>query len=103
MTPEQLENLLETGHAPIILDVRNGFEFKAGHIPKAIHAPLYAFGSSVDRAVANKSSKIVLVCEHGPRAQLAKFILKLRGFRALELLQGHMSSWRRSGRKMQPG
>jgi rhodanese-related sulfurtransferase len=34
---------------------------------------------------------------------MARFFLKLRGFRNLQLLEGHMASWRRSGRGMQKG
>jgi hydroxyacylglutathione hydrolase len=103
MTPEQLEKLMDTGHSPVILDVRSAFEYRAGHIPGAIHAPLNTFNSSVKSVFADKSDQIVLLCEHGPRAQLAKFILKLKGFKNLELLDGHMSRWRRAGREMQPG
>jgi hydroxyacylglutathione hydrolase len=100
---ERLEKLLEEGTPPVILDVRSAFEFRSGHIPGAIHAPLPAVGSSARRVVKEKSDPVVLVCEHGPRAQLARFILQMKGFKNLELLDGHMSLWRRSSRPTRSG
>lgn len=102
MTAEQLEKMQGKGQAPIILDVRSAFEYQAGHIRGAVHAPLNALGASVDKVVQDKERQIVLVCEHGPRAQMAKFFLKIKGFKNLELLDGHMSLWRRTGRPVQP-
>ncbi len=100
MAPEDLETLIADGRQPIVLDVRSAFEFKSGHIPGAIHAPLSTLKSVASAAVNGNSDKIVLVCEHGPRAQLARIALKLSGYKDLELLEGHMSLWRRSGRLM---
>ena len=72
----------------------------SGHIPGAVHAPLSGLMAVAGDAVNDKSSKVVLVCEHGPRAQVARIALKLSGYKDLELLEGHMSLWRRSGRCM---
>ncbi|NIP49806.1 MAG: rhodanese-like domain-containing protein, partial [Gammaproteobacteria bacterium] len=94
MAPEDLEALIADGRQPVVLDVRSAFEFKSGHIPGAIHAPLPGLKAVAGDAVDDKSSKVVLVCEHGPRAQIARIALKLSGYRDLELLEGHMSLWR---------
>jgi hydroxyacylglutathione hydrolase len=51
----------------------------------------------------DKESLLVLTCEHGPRAQLAKMMLKWSGFRNIELLDGHMTCWRRSGHPVEKG
>lgn len=103
MTPDAFDQLLKQGAPPVVLDVRSRVEFKSGHIPGAVHAPLSDVVGSAEKAVGDKESLILLVCEHGPRAQMARFFLKLRGFRNLQLLEGHMAGWRRSGRGVQKG
>lgn len=103
MTAEQLERRLQNGAAPVVLDVRSRFEYHSGHIPGAIHAPLPGVLIAADSANVRKQELMVIVCEHGPRAQIARLLLKVRGYKNLQLLQGHMSCWRSSGRPMQSG
>ena len=101
MTADKLEALLDLGRAPVMLDVRSGLEFKTGHIKGAIHAPLPNLVKSTAAAVKQKSDPLVIICEHGPRAQVAAMYLKFRGYRSVELLDGHMSRWRGSNRPME--
>ena len=103
MTADELEISLKSGPTHVVLDVRSSFEFKSGHIPGAIHSPLAKILASTEAATQSKRDLLVLVCEHGPRAQLAKMLLKWHGYKNLELLNGHMAHWRRSGRLMQKG
>ena len=44
MQPQELAKQIKTRNAPIIVDVRTGFEFNSGHIPGAIHAPTWKDG-----------------------------------------------------------
>ena len=101
MTADKLEELLELGLAPVVLDVRSGLEFKSGHIKGAIHAPLPSLLKSTAAAVKQKSDSLVIICEHGPRAQIAAMYLKFRGYKSVELVDGHMSQWRSSNRPME--
>ena len=103
MTAEELTGLIKTGRAPLILDVRSGFEFNSGHIAGAVHAPFTSVLNSLAAASCAKDDPIVITCEHGPRAQLAKVLLKMRGFRKVELLDGHMAHWRGMGLAVQKG
>ena len=103
MTAEQLERLIRTGRSPLLLDVRSGFEFHSGHIAVAVHAPLLTVGKIVTTRRCRKEDPVVITCEHGPRAQLARALLRMRGYRNVELLDGHMANWRRSGRAITKG
>jgi len=94
---EELHRLIKTGQAPLVLDVRSRFEFSAGHISGAIHGPLTSILSALAAASCAKDAPVVITCEHGPRAQLARMLLKMRGFTQVELLDGHMAYWRRAG------
>jgi len=97
MTAAALASRIAAKRAPIILDVRSGHEFSSGHIQGAVHAPLTAIVKTAAQVSHRKSDLIVLTCEHGPRAQLARGLLRWRGYQNIELLEGHMTSWRRSG------
>lgn len=103
MTAEELEKKHKIGEALSVLDVRSRAEYTSGHIRGAHHAPLANVLTSVQAVVKNKEELLVLVCEHGPRAQLARIFLKLNGYKHLELLDGHMSQWRSSGRAVKKG
>ena len=45
----------------------------------------------------NKNADLVITCEHGPRALMAKRLLAIYGYRNTTLLDGHMLGWRRAG------
>ena len=77
--------------------MRSGFEYRAGHIPGAVHAPGLKILLRLAPLPKEKQALLVVTCEHGPRAQLARSFLALAGYRNVELLAGHMAGWRRAG------
>lgn len=101
MTVKELARRLGKADAPRIVDVRSGFEFRSGHIPGAVHAPALTILFYRKRLPQQRSAPLLLTCEHGPRAVLARGLLRLAGFSNIELLDGHMSAWRRAGGKME--
>lgn len=103
MTVEELERHERSSSRPPVLDVRSTFEYRSGHIPEAIHAPLISLLGKAAALTGDKRQLLVLVCEHGPRAQLGKALLKWSGYKNVELLDGHMASWRQSGCPMHKG
>ncbi|RLB62373.1 MAG: rhodanese-like domain-containing protein [Deltaproteobacteria bacterium] len=103
MKADELEKRIKSDQALVILDVRSGFEFKSGHIPGAVHAPLVKILEKTQKASRNKEDLLVLTCEHGPRAHFARMLLKWHGYKNLELLNGHMMRWRQSGRLLLKG
>jgi rhodanese-related sulfurtransferase len=97
MHPVELAKRMASGEAPIIIDVRTGFEFRAGHIKGAIHAPLWKILLRLAPLPEEKQTEMVVLCELGPRAVMAKVLLGTFGFRNVSLLSGHMAGWRHSG------
>ena len=83
---------------PVILDVRSSPEYAAGHIPGALHLPFWSALFRAGRIPARRDDPVVIYCAHGARAEMAAAALRVRGFRHVRLLRGHMSAWRRSGR-----
>ncbi len=93
----ELLSQIESGFAPIIVDVRSGWEFQQGSVPGAIHVPFWRSWLFDQRLKKSTSKPIVVYCEHGPRAVIAKLFLHVRGFEHIHLLKGHMLGWRKSG------
>jgi hydroxyacylglutathione hydrolase len=79
------------GH--VILDVRNASEFRAGHIPGALHIPI---GSIPDAAESlPRDSHIVVHCQGGTRSPIALSVLRKMGFRNLENLAAGFADYQR--------
>jgi len=97
MQPEELARSLKRSDRPWVIDVRSTVEYHRGHIPGALHLPFWGALLQRQRLPEDKQARIVLTCEHGPRAQLAAAQLGLLGYLQVELLDGHMARWRREG------
>lgn len=82
--------------APPVVDVRSRLEFDAGHVPGALHMPFWTVLFSAGRIPANRVDPVVVYCGHGPRARIAAAALRLRGFKDVRFLCGHMAGWRRA-------
>jgi hydroxyacylglutathione hydrolase len=97
MHPRELAEKIAAEQSPPVVDVRTGFEFRAGHIPGAIHAPIWKIMLHLAPLPADRLAGMVVLCELGPRAVIAKGLLGLLGYRNTTLLTGHMAAWRRAG------
>ncbi|NOQ12974.1 MAG: rhodanese-like domain-containing protein [Methyloprofundus sp.] len=85
----------------IIVDVRSSAEYNAGHIPHAQHIPFWqSFTTDALDNIA-KQNAVILYCEHGPRAGIAKFAYYMAGFKNIRYVEGHMTTWRKSGLPME--
>ncbi|HZV83081.1 MAG TPA: rhodanese-like domain-containing protein [Geobacteraceae bacterium] len=101
MQADELAELMTAGYPPIIIDVRSAAEFRTGHIPGALHIPAWQILLWGARLPASKNIKLVVTCEHGHRAQLAKGLLSTLGYQYVTLLDGHMAEWKFSGRPLE--
>ncbi len=94
---EALRAEIEAGTAPVVLDVRSTREYRDGHVPGAAHLPFQSTWTRREELPASLDEPIVVYCEHGPRAALARFGLESLGYRDVRMLTGHMSRWRADG------
>lgn len=97
MQSKELLKKMQSKTPPAVIDVRTGIEFNAGHIPGAIHAPAWKILLKLAPLPSDRNTHLVITCEHGPRARIARSLLGFYGYRNIELLDGHMSAWRRAG------
>lgn len=101
---EALLERINEGSAPPIVDVRSRAEYDASHVPGAIHIPFYAIlgGSETLPTPAEQGQPIVIYCQHGPRAGIARAQLWFVRDEPVRFLEGHMSAWQRDGLPIEP-
>ena len=88
---------IQSGEAPTVIDVRTRWEYDKGHVPGAVHIPFWSIFWRTDELAVEPDEPIVVYCEHGPRAGIARFALRNSGFTNVVYLQGHMAHWRKQG------
>ncbi len=99
--PEELLAQIDAGNPPLIIDVRSEAEYGDGHIPGALHVPFWKLAANLD-AVPADAETVVLYCEHGPRAGIARAQLWFAEPANVAYLDGHMSAWRERGLPTEP-
>ncbi len=88
---------------PTVIDVRSADEYATSHVPGAVHMPFYTLLGAADELPAGgESDPLVLYCEHGPRAGLARAQLWFVTDRPIRFLEGHMTAWKEEGLPVEP-
>lgn len=82
---------------PLVIDVRSDAEYASGHIPSALHVPFWRSFTTNQLEGVEQNRAIVLTCQHGPRAVIAKWGFSWQGFNNLRYLEGHMAAWSKAG------
>ncbi|HEX4918528.1 MAG TPA: rhodanese-like domain-containing protein [Limnobacter sp.] len=79
--------------APLLLDVREPWEFEVAHIAGSLHLPMGSIPSALEQIPTQRP--VVCVCHHGIRSQQVALFLKSRGFNPLYNLSGGIDAWSR--------
>ena len=79
-----------------IVDVREPFEWDAGHIKEAVHIPLAEVMAGREEGRLERDRPVLVVCKVGSRSELAAVMLQARGFQA-ENLEGGTEAWLAAG------
>ena len=83
-----------------ILDVRSADEYNSGHITGSINIGHKEISARLDELMPYKDRKIIVYCEGGIRARVAKSTLIKAGFTNVYHLAGDMHAWRQAGLPM---
>lgn len=89
--PAELAAYLKAGHAPVLLDVREPWEWEVCHVPGAILIPMRDLPARL--AELNKDAETVVICHHGIRSYHAARYLETTGFRNVVNLTGGVAAW----------
>lgn len=80
----------------LVLDVREGDEYAAGHLPRARHIPLSQLSKRVDEIGKFKDKTVLVTCKSGTRAGAASRVLRNAGFKNVFELRGGVSAWQQA-------
>ena len=97
MQASELLQRIKSNSAPVIIDPRSEIEFKRGHIPGAINAPVRKILLNMANLPKDRNLEMVIACMHGQRAVMAKWLLALYGYRNTALLEGYLEGWKSAG------
>jgi rhodanese-related sulfurtransferase len=89
--PRQLQQRMERGDTPLVLDVREPEEVALAPFPQARHIPMGEVPSRL--AELDPERETVVVCHHGIRsAQVAGYLARM-GFERVLNLTGGIDAW----------
>jgi len=86
ITADELAASLQTEHPPVLLDVRETWEFELVHLPGSLHIPMGALMSR--SAELDPAARIVTICHHGIRSLNSALYLRSIGMTNTQSLQG---------------
>ena len=80
-----------TRAAPLLVDVRETWEFALCSIEDSLHVPLGELPARLSELPTDRD--LVLVCHHGSRSQHAALMLMRQGFSGVHNLRGGVEAW----------
>jgi rhodanese-related sulfurtransferase len=89
--PAELVAHLEKGTAPVLLDVREPWEYAICHLPGTVLIPMRDLPARMNEL--NQEAEIVVICHHGVRSYHAARYLETLGFGDVINLSGGMAAW----------
>lgn len=94
ITPTELNQRLEAGDVPVLVDVREHFERRIADLPEhgQVRIPTGEFLSRVGEI--DSGSEVVLYCRSGSRSMWAARLLASRGYDNVLNLKGGVLGWR---------
>lgn len=94
MTVRELSDRLRAGgDPPLLLDVREPWEYNICRIDGAHLLPMRNIVSSIGELDPNRET--VVICHHGIRSQQVALYLEHQGFRRVINLRGGVDAWAR--------
>ncbi len=89
--PAELAAYLAQGNTPVLLDVREPWEFNLCKIEGAQLIPMNELPTRLQEL--NKAAETVVICHHGVRSYHAARYLEVSGFSAVINLSGGVAAW----------
>ncbi len=95
LSPTQLAARLadETLAKPVLLDVREPWEFQHCHITGSLLMPMGSVPARLNELEASRDDDIVVICHHGGRSAQVAYFLERQGFSRVINLAGGVAGW----------
>lgn len=77
----------------VLVDVREPDEYRGGHAPNAVNAPLSGLAGNLQQLEKYKTRPVIVCCRTSQRSARAAVILRKHGFANVQILAGGMLAW----------
>lgn len=93
MRPTELKNWLDdpAREAPVLLDVREPWEFELCHLDGSVLMPMASVPARL--VELDPAAQTVIICHHGGRSMQVAMFLAQRGFDQVINLAGGVAGW----------
>ena len=91
ITPSGLKDRLEAGDRPVLLDVRERWEFELARIEGSTFIPMSELGERYTEL--DPGSETVVICHHGIRSSYVAQALQGAGFEKVLNLEGGLDAY----------
>ncbi len=92
MSPQQIHEYLETTSSkPLLLDVREAWEYDICHIKGSELIPMQTIPKQLDKLDPNQ--EIIVICHHGIRSRMVGQYLEQAQFKNITNLSGGVAAW----------
>ena len=99
--PWDIEERLDKGNAPMLLDIREESEFSAMRIAGSLNVPRgilesaceYDYEETVRELVEARDREIVIICRYGNRSVLAAVTMQMMGYNRVASLKTGLRGW----------
>ncbi|WP_187263833.1 rhodanese-like domain-containing protein [Pontibacter beigongshangensis] len=88
ITADELKERLNKGETPVIIDVREPWEYEESRIEGAKNIPLGNLPQQLDDLEELKEQEVIVQCRSGARSANAKAFLQQNGFNQVRNLLG---------------
>lgn len=96
-TVHDVKQRLDAGLPTILIDVREESEFRAGHLPGAVHIGKGVIERDIETKVPDPTTELFLYCGGGYRSALSADNLQKMGYTNVTSVDGGWRSWTESG------
>lgn len=94
ITPEEVTAKMVNGKGPLLLDIREGWEYATAHIKDSKHIPMNELPSRASEL--NPDEHIVVICHAGVRSARVTEWLRQQGFEKVQSMRGGIDRWSRT-------
>ncbi|ERJ11555.1 rhodanese-like domain-containing protein [Haloplasma contractile] len=88
ITTKELKSLIDLDEPINIIDVREQFEHRTGHVPGSVNVPVNTLIQGASRYL-KKEEPNYIICQSGSRSQLVCQLLLRQGYQVIDVLGGH--------------
>jgi rhodanese-related sulfurtransferase len=91
ITPRALKSRLDAGERPVLLDVREPWEFELARLEGSALIPLFQLQGRFTQL--DPDAETVVICHHGNRSSYVAMALQRAGFESVLNLEGGLDAY----------